>query len=65
METVIKTPIEIRSETLQHCEKLDSNRATARAIWQNGVAVNMSRPQALDRAAIDANDQSDPSVRIR
>ena len=32
---IFKTPIEIRSETLQHCEKLDSNRATARAIWQN------------------------------
>jgi hypothetical protein len=27
----------------------------------NGVAVNMSRPPALDRAAIDAKDQSEPS----
>jgi hypothetical protein len=59
-----KTLIQIRSATLRQAgfESCSTGgMKAARAIWQNGVAVNMSRPPALDRAAIDANDQSEPS----
>jgi hypothetical protein len=62
---------------VQHCDKPDSNGAescstggmkAARAIWQNGVAVNMSRHQRRQRSIVQRSTRTtraSPPVRIR